>query len=159
MFKTQLSGIPTTTLISAFSHFEKTEDWVLTCVDWIMVRSLMRLKPAPMAARSPAVPKLILKHSLRRSSSRQPSCSRTSTWLLVMGFLGQTQGQDSTSIRTLSMHYSHLAYSWWDEARGNSPWSNVGLRALLKGPTAVRILSWLHPGAWTTHVPGPSHEP
>ena len=28
--------------------------------------------------------------------------------------------------------------------RGQSPWSNVGLRALLKDPTAVQILPWLH---------------
>ena len=29
----------------------------------------------------------------------------------------------------------------------HTPWSNVGLRALLKGPTAVRILSWPHQGS------------
>ena len=32
-------------------------------------------------------------------------------------------------------------------SRRHITWSNVGLRALLKGPTAVRILSWLHLGA------------
>ena len=29
----------------------------------------------------------------------------------------------------------------------HTPWSNVGLRALLKGPTAVQILSWPHQGS------------
>ena len=32
-------------------------------------------------------------------------------------------------------------------SRRHTPWSNVGLRALLKGPTAVRILSWPHQGS------------
>ena len=27
-------------------------------------------------------------------------------------------------------------------SRRHNPWSNVGLRASLKGPTAVQILSW-----------------
>ena len=31
--------------------------------------------------------------------------------------------------------------------RRHTPWSNVGLRALLKGPTAVQILSWPHLGS------------
>ena len=31
--------------------------------------------------------------------------------------------------------------------RRHTPWSNVGLRALLKGPTAVLILSWPHHGS------------
>ena len=29
-------------------------------------------------------------------------------------------------------------------SRRHTPWSNVGLRALLRGPTAVQILSWPH---------------
>lgn len=41
-----------------------------TCVDWITVRSLIRLNPAPMGALSPAVPKLIRLHSLVLSWSR-----------------------------------------------------------------------------------------
>ena len=32
-------------------------------------------------------------------------------------------------------------------SRRHTPWSNVGLRALLKGPTAVQILSWPHQGS------------
>ena len=32
-------------------------------------------------------------------------------------------------------------------SRRHTPWSNVGLRALLKGPTAVRISSWPHRGS------------
>ena len=32
-------------------------------------------------------------------------------------------------------------------SRRQTPWSNVGLRALLKGPTAVQILSWPHQGS------------
>ena len=31
--------------------------------------------------------------------------------------------------------------------RRHTPWSNVGLRALLKGPTALQILSWPHQGS------------
>ena len=31
--------------------------------------------------------------------------------------------------------------------RRHTPWSTVGLRALLKGPTAVQILSWPHQGS------------
>ena len=32
-------------------------------------------------------------------------------------------------------------------SRRHTSWSNVGLRASLKGPTAVQILSWLHQGS------------
>ena len=32
-------------------------------------------------------------------------------------------------------------------SRRHTPWSNVGLRALLKGPTAVQILSWPNQGS------------
>ena len=36
-------------------------------------------------------------------------------------------------------------------SRRHTPWSNVGLRALLKGPTAVQILSW--PQLGSNHQP------
>ena len=45
------------------------------------------------------------------------------------------------------MLLSKVTYSWLDEAGDIPPWSNVGLRALLKGPTAVHILSWQHQGS------------
>ena len=32
-------------------------------------------------------------------------------------------------------------------SRRHTPWNNVGLRALLKGPTAVQILAWPHQGS------------
>ena len=32
-------------------------------------------------------------------------------------------------------------------SRRHTPWSNVGLRALLKGPTTVQILLWPHLGS------------
>ena len=32
-------------------------------------------------------------------------------------------------------------------SRRHTPWRNVGLRALLKGPTAMQILSWPHQGS------------
>ena len=32
-------------------------------------------------------------------------------------------------------------------SRRHTPWSNVGFRALLKGPTAAQILSWPHRGS------------
>ena len=32
-------------------------------------------------------------------------------------------------------------------SRRHTPWSNVGLRALVKGPAAVQILSWPHQGS------------
>ena len=53
----------------------------------------------------------------------------------------------------LHLHYiiCHLADAFIQsdlqlirQSRRHTPWSNVGLRALLKGPTAVQILSWPH---------------
>ena len=43
------------------------------------------------------------------------------------------------------MRLSKASYSWLD--LDISPWSNVGLRAVLKDPTAVQILSWPHQGS------------
>ncbi|KAJ8245235.1 hypothetical protein COCON_G00235570 [Conger conger] len=44
---------------------------------------------------------------------------------------------------------SYLEQRTVDETKQETilPWSNAGLRALLKGPTAVRILLWLHQGS------------
>lgn len=58
----------------------------LTCVDWMTVRSLIRLNPAPIGALSPAVPKLILLQNLVLKSSRRPSATRDSTWARVQRF-------------------------------------------------------------------------
>lgn len=60
-----------------------------TCVDWMTVRWLMRLNPAPMGALSPAVPKLKRLQSRVLSSSRCPAASRASTWARVQGFYRQ----------------------------------------------------------------------
>ena len=58
-----------------------------------------------------------------------------------------------TSTTCTHTHYitSHLADAFTQSdlqlITGDiSPWSNVGLRALLKGPTAVQILPWTHQG-------------
>ena len=57
---------------------------------------------------------------------------------------------------TGTLHYitCHLAdafiqsdLQWIRLSRRHTPWSNVGLRASLKGPTAVQILSWPHQGS------------
>ena len=39
-----------------------------------------------------------------------------------------------------------VTYSLLDQARDSPPWGNAGLRALLKGPTVVRILLWQRQG-------------
>ena len=58
--------------------------------------------------------------------------------------------------RSMIGHYitSHLADACIQSdlqlirlSRRHTPWSNVGLRALLKGPTAVQILSWPRQGS------------
>ena len=62
----------------------------------------------------------------------------------------------SGQLFTLNLHYitCHLADAFIQSdlqlirlGRRHTPWSNVGLRALLKGPTAVQILSWPHLGS------------
>ena len=58
--------------------------------------------------------------------------------------------------RTKATHYiaCHLADAFIQSdlqlirlSRRHTPWSDVGLRASLKGPTAVQILSWPHQGS------------
>lgn len=58
----------------------------LTCVAWMTVRSLMRLKPAPMGALSPAVPKVMRLRSRALSLSCRPAASRDATWSRVQWF-------------------------------------------------------------------------
>ena len=78
----------------------------------------------------------------------------------------QSQSTVTPAPPPITLHYitCHLADAFIQSdlqlirlSRRHTPWSNVGLRALLKGPTAVQILSYLiHTGDRTTDLAGPS---